>query len=25
VQKIGKMICLYRRNPDSPGIELPRG
>jgi RNA-binding protein len=24
VQKIGKMICLYRRNPDSPGIELPK-
>jgi RNA-binding protein len=24
VQKIGKMICLYRRNPESPGIELPR-
>jgi RNA-binding protein len=25
VQKIGKIICLYRRNPDSPGIDLPKG
>jgi RNA-binding protein len=24
VQKIGKRVLLYRRNPDSPGIELPR-
>lgn len=24
VQKIGKVVCLYRRNPDSPGIELPK-
>jgi RNA-binding protein len=24
VQKIGKIVCLYRRNPESPGIELPK-
>jgi RNA-binding protein len=24
VQKIGKRVLLYRRNPESPGIELPR-
>jgi RNA-binding protein len=24
VQRIGKMVCLYRRNADSPGIELPK-
>jgi RNA-binding protein len=24
VQKVGKMICLYRRKPDAPGIELPK-
>lgn len=24
VQKIGKRVLLFRRNPESPGIELPR-
>jgi RNA-binding protein len=24
VQRIGKTVCLYRRNPDQPHIELPR-
>ena len=24
VQRIGKMVCLYRRNPESPAIELPK-
>jgi RNA-binding protein len=24
VQKIGKIVCLYRRHPESPRIELPR-
>ena len=24
VQKIGKVVCLYRRHPETPRIELPR-
>lgn len=24
VQKIGKMVCLYRRHPEQPKLELPR-
>jgi RNA-binding protein len=24
VQKIGKIVCLFRRNPDQPRIDLPR-
>lgn len=24
VQKIGKIVCLYRRHPEAPRIELPR-
>jgi RNA-binding protein len=24
VQKIGKIVCLYRPHPESPSIELPR-
>ncbi len=24
VQKIGKVVCVYRRHPESPTIELPR-
>jgi RNA-binding protein len=24
VQRVGKTVSLYRRNPEGPGIELPR-